>query len=1317
MKQFKKLLSVLMAVIMILSSVSMIANAYGTAWKDDGVARSQYNSIDVPTLTTEQYATAALDEVDRMLDEEQILLTEEDIFVGTLDVTSVNAALDSVNTILNGSLWTQYNSLLGDLDQLNISALTVRRTNGGSDVAVINSLLRFLYDNKGLLSDFVKGNLDLGTIVAQFVDLSDFEVPGLLKGLLYEAVYPERPEPDTVTETVDTMAQDIIDALVVTGYDGDEPLLPALAGHTNISTGNMLSFIDDALKIVYNEWLVPRANEVWMDDINELLADNAEEIDKYKNYFNLKDDGTVNFEFQPYDFDDNKLVLEQLNDILASIINLALADDIGFEWETGDNSMIVDNIINIGREVLAVAGRDLFSSYVEIYDKAKLDTMTDMQVVAYVVRTILNSSIDAVWIPNTADNLTKVCSYLVKDLMATELPERDYSDETAYPVDDVNTIYTILTDFGVKALNENPGLNLNYGIGIDALAKEAANWAITKYGGLLSGVTLSTANTGWNNLDTLLFKIANRNWFDASLFNGKAVNAENLVKDVIINNVLNLDLENVVALLCNKSSSSEFVSCTPKQFILNLVTRIINIVFPNFLKTNMTTLEEIITAQNLGDSVDAIFTDLWEKRGTLVAAVLPIVTDILDLTTAETFKTPEFDLDSYYYIAGGAANTDFTITNRSYGVNTGWTDPADGSFHQDSLFQIKLISATAVGTVAKTNPVQTKTLTVTLPSDKTLNGGEKATLHISGAFTGVTDTVVTITYDIIKEDGQPLTSAPLEARIYTCFSTTNTDELVKFTTTTGNFIATDGVKNIFTTSVSGLDDVEVKVKNKTANNAEIKAYAANSTTGMTALSFVETNDEVRPILAGGSATYKPLVIKGYEGTEAQDLEAYSNLGFKKYTQNLGVNIVGTTTNVQTSCVISLYKDYGLNSLFNKEVNAQRQRSDYDSAAFDAYLTAMKNAANLVMTKKQASNFCLNTAMGTANKYQDVAAALVSAIEALEETATGGVSAIRARLTEIDPSNADKDFMTDGDYSFFGAANYLTYTWSNFRDRQKDADNFAEKYEEGGKYGPDSEDPQKPAALDVAMTLWELNNYYARLRPVDGSKVNLNRAVNEANEKAYAAEDYTEESFARYEAAIAFADEVNNEAGAVQKKINMAYEELILAQKRLLVNEGEETDVTLVPNAENPFNGDYDVLVIENCDGEKLLYGVATADYEIDIKDYFVADGGDIDDFTFEYDEIATGATVTVYDKNGDVVDEYIMVVKGDVDGSSDIAGADATKLDRVIGAMAVFSDSGESAFDYAADIDGSGDLAGSDSTALGRYLSAMAEIDFAKYEF
>ena len=198
MRQSKKLLSVLLAVVMVFSSVAIVASAYAP-WKDEAI--TEYDSLDKPVLTTEQYASAALDEVDRMLNEEQILLTADDIFVGTLDATSVDAALDSVQTILGGSLWTQFSPMLGDLANLDVSAIATprRRTNStDSDLKVIYALLEFLYDNKGIFTGLVGGTIDLGTIVGPLLeDLlgGELDVTPLLKGLLYELVY-EKDAPE-----------------------------------------------------------------------------------------------------------------------------------------------------------------------------------------------------------------------------------------------------------------------------------------------------------------------------------------------------------------------------------------------------------------------------------------------------------------------------------------------------------------------------------------------------------------------------------------------------------------------------------------------------------------------------------------------------------------------------------------------------------------------------------------------------------------------------------------------------------------------------------------------------------------------------------------------------------------------------------------------------------------------------------------------------------------------------------------------------------------------------------------------------------------
>ncbi|MBP3327787.1 MAG: hypothetical protein J6L91_02645, partial [Clostridia bacterium] len=999
MRQSKKLLSVLLAVVMVFSSVAIVASAYAP-WKDEAITK--YDSLDKPVLTTEQYASAALDEVDRMLNEEQILLTADDIFVGTLDATSVDAALDSVQTILGGSLWTQFSPMLGDLANLDVSAIATprRRTNStDSDLKVIYALLEFLYDNKGIFTGLVGGTIDLGTIVGPLLeDLlgGELDVTPLLKGLLYELVYEKDAPESGVTETVDQMAQDIIDRLVVDGsYDEDgtfnEPLLPQLKGYTNISTGSTYDFVDNILKVLYNEWLVPTANEKWIGSINDLLAENMDAIDQYKSFFNLTADGKVNFTFQTYDFAADDTFMGELNNILASIINLAITDELGFNWSTGDNTQIVPNLIKFGREVLCQTGDTFFASFVEVKTREELDAMTDMQVISYVARAIINSSVDGVWVPESAETLTEVANYTVKGIVAIDLPGMDYSNTSVYPNDDVETLYAILGDYAAEALNDLLGLGIEYGVGIDGVFTALASWAIENYGGLLSGINLNKNDSGWANLEKIFFTIINRNWIDASLFESGVVTFEGLVKEVILENILELNFDDFISILTTEVSGSELQQPI-KQVILNVLPRTINIVFPGLLATNMTQLEDIISKANLASTIDALFSDLYNYRVSLAAAVLPIVCPLLSLTNSQEFDAPEFDVPAFSYISTGAANLDFTITNPSSGLNTGYTD-AEGNFHQDARYAIQINSITS----------SISGISIAAPADKVLDGGESVTVKITGSFSGKVYDTIKVSYDVLVEDGTKLTAQPLEARIYAAYSRTESDDTKVGNAKSNAAVLVEEQKvHYFVTSLDNLDDVVVPVKNTAAmdeNNPDagkvtVTPYAATTATAINKLSFMENVTEATELRAGFNSDvqiFKFVDAYGEYNEEqrlAAETEAFTANGYKKYSGAVGITVNGT--NLYNTVNVNLYKDYGLSDLFNSEANAQRQASDYtDSAAWDAYIAAMAKANEVVNSVKLSGTFCLTGVQGVAKNYKPAAEALQAAVEALEASAAAG----------------------------------------------------------------------------------------------------------------------------------------------------------------------------------------------------------------------------------------------------------------------------------------------------------------------------------------
>lgn len=111
-------------------------------------------------------------------------------FIGlTVDLSSVNGVLGTLDTACG---LTQ-NALLnfGILNNLNGNAIKDVKRSGG-DLNVVYALLQWLADNKEAIQKAVKGNLDLG-LIGDFVDVSEYEgiiknLPNFLKSQLFRLV-------------------------------------------------------------------------------------------------------------------------------------------------------------------------------------------------------------------------------------------------------------------------------------------------------------------------------------------------------------------------------------------------------------------------------------------------------------------------------------------------------------------------------------------------------------------------------------------------------------------------------------------------------------------------------------------------------------------------------------------------------------------------------------------------------------------------------------------------------------------------------------------------------------------------------------------------------------------------------------------------------------------------------------------------------------------------------------------------------------------------------------------------------------------------
>ncbi len=272
MKQSTKLLSLVLALIMAFSCMSVIGNA---ALSKSDVT---WDCIDDAALTAEQVADLALDLVDN-----DLLAGMETIdlsILGQLRLNKVDYILADVVKLRASAVWTIGSGLIGDIGDFNfdplkksgswgwlgIGATAVAYSRNDGDLTVIGQLLSLLGSNADIVSKIAYGlgtsdGISLG-LISSFLDLGDIgdllgDIPHLLKTLVYDMLIfgsygfdSDAEELGNVLPTsVDTLDEMINQAVVgllvnpqdytwegegdaaVKVWDEDSLILPTVAGY------------------------------------------------------------------------------------------------------------------------------------------------------------------------------------------------------------------------------------------------------------------------------------------------------------------------------------------------------------------------------------------------------------------------------------------------------------------------------------------------------------------------------------------------------------------------------------------------------------------------------------------------------------------------------------------------------------------------------------------------------------------------------------------------------------------------------------------------------------------------------------------------------------------------------------------------------------------------------------------------------------------------------------------------------------------------------------------------------------------------------
>ena len=1201
MKKMKRLLAIILASLLILSSATAAASAY-QAYKDD--ALTKYDFTDTAVLTTEQYASALLDYADKALAKANI--TMDLSILGKLDATSIDNALSSVYKLINGNkiiLW-----MAGDLNSVNVDAIKNPRRSNTTDVAVIKALLQFLADNKGIVKKVVvggvgkykrDGGVSLG-VANSFVKV-DLNVEVMLREMIWGLAYPNTEY--NSSNNIDSMLQVIIQNALA----GVKEIPDSVRNLVDLnSTKSTYDFIEDLLQTAYNDIAVPMLNDQTMKWLGQ-------EIDKdttgtLAGLFNR------DFRVSAYTVPAGSTLVAELNNIAGGIVNGLLKNYNG--WVSGDNSKLTDNVVAVARYILKETGDYFFPDWQKhIATAEEIDAMSKEELIAYLARSIVNASVGYMYIPEDVTTVIGVAWEAVKQLMAQFLPERDYS---GYPKT-VQGILDMLADF--VAYNVNPGIDLNagdlkkalnYGDGLDKMLTTAVQWLAADpqyYTGLLPGTTIDTSD-GWKALDDIFFKLLDKSVLPAKFANS---GSETILKDIVysILNGLLVDQDlTCISDLFVKNESGVFASQTLKQSIVRLVTDILNAVLPGTITKTYGSLNEIVSNSELGSIVENLLGSLNDNKVKLVPPIVNIVAQVMKLTDKAKFKEME--------IAGSkriknSSELDLTVYNGSQGINRGYTDK-NNNFTQDKLPRYIIDSWSAVA--YNYDGSKQKDLSVSgLTANEELNGGDNRSVKISGIDSNNTLVVFTVSYFVLDEAGNKLTNDASVCRFYSYrLDGADVDN------------NTSGISTGSNKTDASIDACPPKLILFNQNNSNpLKTITAQTITfkvpkGKTT---EHTITNVAANLGSLSGNLKSAsssgTVKGKSGIGAS--AGYESLDLWEETASIAKFEVGfdatinwaatakkgrNTDNYNGATRIICYNDYGLPELYNIEAGKNRARTDYDSsadAAWDAYMTALNNAAIYTLLP---GTIALYTNSEFLAGFEARQKALASAVETLEtHLVSASVASLKTAVEAVQgKDNAEGAVYWDDGYNYFGYDDFNSVTWNGWKEARNRALNLynstiaPEEPVAPEKPGDDATLIEKQkyekayaqwetdhAAWETAIAAWQMPTISAidvayaeqqvelwgpRLIKLAAVKTHLDAAIRMCTIDSADASKYDADRWEAYAKSFAYAQKVStsfNASTTMRTQVREAMNNLIYNWKRLIANPVVSVTFTFTVNGE------------------------------------------------------------------------------------------------------------------------------------------------------
>jgi len=1152
MKKSTRLLSVLLALVMLFTSMSVAVSARAPYL--DGNMKT-YDSIDNPYLTAEQAASIFLDMIDDLLAEED--MTFDLYILPVIDLTSINAAFDSIIDLRNTGLWKAGKYLLGDLKDIEFGAIRDNRrieSSYSSDLNMIYALVEFLYENKGILSSLVDGSIDLG-LVSWFIDIGDYvDLATMLKEMVFEMAYEDVSTSYASQYTLDQLAQKIIDDLVDEMIaderkdiaediaEGGDPnqihyIELLLGGGILDLDRNFYSIVTELADRGINGVLVPMLNGELKDMLLELFGldgsgEGSSDLDAYASLINF------DYTIPEFNFDRNKGVIAQLNDLLGLVVNNLLAPGF-FEWKTGSDDSIMSNLLNLLKIVYPLFGDGQL-------DDSEVPTDPD-ELVAYtstfltpVLKWVIPTFLPDVMLPEDANTLKSIIYHvLVQYIAIYVVPEVDYDARVATGELDPNgdAYLVVLCDLLRHYIDGYTLVEIDQTVtDYELVLKSLYQWVLSYLDGLINANNVRPSDSIWEMLDKTIFQIIPIDWFPQHITNSKSLFVDN-----ILENIITLDLNGLLGIFGQNKKGE--LSLPLKQILLNLIGRLVNNFFPGAFPY-LTSLEAVCNNNTLGNFVNNLLGAVYTQANTIIPTLLKLAALLLGYSTKHELGSPSITVPASV-VSSGSASATLKIRNTSTGVNTGYTDK-NGKFHQDARYKYQILSITS----------DDPGITVSKPSS-TIAPGATASCSVSGRYTKVGTVTFTIQYNILGHDGKAINKAPIYDYAFIYYTNVSSHEGSTVSTSEYHQVGIfRSQRYVFTKSVANLRNVSFIVNHEYENNTWQLIIGDHYNDEQTLTSVICSGTKPAGVVRNSS--YDGKRIKACEdGSVQMSVKPYAISSSWDGTQPYGTynTTIGITTSegayLTVPQTIVIYNTYNLDTIFSSALKAGRQPSNYtDEALWNEYMAALAEAYGILNHPKNVTTFS-NAAF--LESFKTAGERLNAAVAALDANATllNGVN-LKAQVNAYEKElDLDYEFENIRNGHFNHEEDYVLYTHARFMNAMETAEDYIN--DQKVVAGTERTNSLETVYGTHLMTI----NKDRMVRDV-AIRTQLYNQITKANQKLYAAAQFTPDTWKVYEDALAFANEVmaeplyddNGDPALRQSKVNAAVRYLINAQNLL-----------------------------------------------------------------------------------------------------------------------------------------------------------------------